>query len=212
MRTGSSRPNRRPTQLFVAFFIALSLASVSGCADNSPVAAPTSTLPEQEPSGGSSDEATEVAIPEYETDLDLSDEEQEAVDGALVAFNGYFRTVNEAYSGSFRAADQFPKYASGDALKSINGDVAVIKDGSYTFSGTVMPSNIEIDKVETNQKDSDVDTVIVQFCFDLSKWSLLPRDKPPKTARNESVTMEHSVRKRSDVWKVAEQTLRERKC
>ena len=73
--------------MFVAVFSALSLVSVVGCADNSPVAAPTSTLPAEQPDAGSTDDPAEVAIPEYETDLDLDKEEKRAVEGALVAFD-----------------------------------------------------------------------------------------------------------------------------
>jgi hypothetical protein len=209
MKTGSSRPFRRPALIVVALFGALALVALAGCADSSPVAAPTSTLPEQVPS----DAATaEVDIPEYETELDLTAEEEEAVDGALEAFEGYFRTVNEAYSGTFSAAKEFPDYASGDALKSINGDVAVIKDGSFDFSGTVAPSMIKIDQVGSDDGAIEPNTVTVQFCFDLSKWSLAPHDESPTASASDLVTMQHRIRKNSDTWKVSEQTLRERKC
>ena len=212
MRTGSSRPYRRPSQIFVAVFSALSLVSVVGCADNSPVAAPTSTLPAQQPDGGSTDSPAEVAIPDYETHLDLDKEEKKAVEGALVAFVGYFQTVNKAYSGDFAAADKFPKYASGEALKSVNGDVDVIKDGSYEFTGNVAPSKLEIEKVESEAGTDSPNAVTVHFCFDLSKWSLLPKNESQTSNGDDLVTMEHNIYKDSGNWKVTEQTLRERKC
>ena len=212
MRTGSSRPHRRPAQVFVAVFSALSLVSVVGCADNSPVAAPTSTLPAEQPDAGSTDNPAEVAIPDYETDLTLDKEEKKAVEGALVAFDGYFRTVNEAYSGDFSTANKFPDYADGAALKSINGDVAVIKDGSYTFSGKVTPTNIEVDKVEAEKAVDRPDSVTVHFCFDLSKWSLLPKDESPTPNGSDRVTMEHLIQRGTDGWKVTDQSLRDRKC
>src|SRR5699024_1243488 len=144
MKTGSARPFRRPAVLVVALFAALALVALGGCADRSPVAAPTARLPEQAPRDAA---AAAVEIPECGPELDRTAEEEEAVDGALEAFVGYFRTVNEAYSGTFSAAKEFPNYASGDALESINGDVAAIKDGSFDFSGTVAPSMIKIDQV-----------------------------------------------------------------
>ena len=211
MKTGSSRPFRRPALIVVALFTALALAALAGCADSSPVAAPTSTLPEQPGDGAAADPA-EVDIPEYETELDLTAAEEEAVDGALEAFVGYFRTVNEAYSGTYSAAKEFPNYASGDALESINGDVAVIKDGSFDFSGTVIPNMIRIDQVGSDEGAVEPNTVTVQFCFDLSKWSLTPHNESPTTSEADLVTMQHKIRKDSDVWKVNEQTLRERKC
>ena len=116
MKTGSSRPFRRPALIVVALFGALALVALAGCADSSPVAAPTSTLPEQVPS----DAATaEVDIPEYETELDLTAEEEEAVDGALEAFEWFLRAINQTYSGHLEFADKFPTVASGEALESI---------------------------------------------------------------------------------------------
>jgi hypothetical protein len=198
--------------MFVAVLSALSLVSVVGCADNSPVAAPTSTLPAQQPDGGSTDNPAEVAIPDYETDLDLDKEEKKAVEGALVAFDGYFQTVNQAYSGDFAAAERFSDYASGEALKSVNGDVEVIKDGTYEFTGDVTPSNIEIEKVVSESGTGSPNAVTVHFCFDLSTWSLLPKNESQTSDGDELVTMEHNIFKDSGNWKVAEQTLRERKC
>lgn len=212
MRTGTTRKCHRPALLFVALFAVFALVTLTGCDDNSPVAAPTSTVPEPQPSSGSTDDAAEVAIPEYETDLDLTDKEKEAVDGALVAFQGYFHTVNEAYSGNFSAAEDFQKYATGNALESIKGDVAVIKDGSYSFSGTVAPSKLSVDNVEPQDGSDKPSRVTVHFCFDLSKWSLVPKDESQDADDNGLVTMEHHIRKQSGSWKVSEQTLRERKC
>ncbi|WP_209325017.1 hypothetical protein [Brevibacterium renqingii] len=176
------------------------------------MAAPTSTLPQPQPSGHPTDAATDVDIPEYETDLDLTPEEEEAVDGALVAFVGYFRTVNEAYSGEFASAKKFPDFASGDALDSINGDVEVIKNGSYEFSGTVTPKKIKIDQVVADDGAAVPNNVTLQFCFDLSQWSLLPQDESPEPSESDLITMEHIIHKSSDGWRVNEQTLRERKC
>ncbi|WP_025778176.1 hypothetical protein [Brevibacterium sp. VCM10] len=153
-----------------------------------------------------------MAIPDYETDLDLDQEEKKAVEGALVAFVGYFQTVNKAYSGDFAAADDFPEYADGEALKSVNGDVEVIEDGSYRFTGDVTPSNIEIEEVESEAGSVSPTAVTVHFCFDLSKWSLLPKNESQTPKSDELVTMEHNIYKESGNWKVTEQTLRERKC
>ena len=129
MRTGSSRPHRRPAQIFVAVFSALSLVSVVGCADNSPVAAPTSTLPAEQPDAGSTDNPAEVAIPDYETDLTLDKEEKKAVEGALVAFVGYIDTMNRSL---FQAAARYQKILmstlQGKRLKPLNADAKSHKD------------------------------------------------------------------------------------
>lgn len=184
---------------------------LSGCDDHSPVAAPTSTLPAKDSPSDSSADA-EPTIPPYETDLDLSPEEVEAVEGALVAFEGFFRSVNSAYSGNFETTKDFPKFATGDALNSIRGDAQVVEDGTYEFSGTISPSGVAIDEIGKSDDSKVVDTVSVNFCFDLNEWSLRPKDGTPASSQSEFVLMEHSIKKTSDGWRVTNQTLKEKQC
>src|SRR5699024_6596171 len=126
MKTGSSRPFRRPALIVVALFTALALAVLAGCADSSPVAAPTSTLPEQPGDGATADPA-EVDIPEYETELDLTAAEEEAVDGALEALDGYIATLNEALSSGGVATEDIGDYSQGEALEALREDSSALK-------------------------------------------------------------------------------------
>lgn len=213
MRTGVARPARRPLHLVracTAIVMAIAVAAAStACGDNSPVSVPTTTLPAQQPS------PTEAAptVPEYTTDLDLNDEEKKAVDGALLAFEGFFESVNTAYKGNFEAVDDFPRYARADALKSIQGDAKVIEDGSYVFSGNIEPTKVTVAQLgnDTNSDADGTGSVVVQFCFDLSKWSLTPKDETP-TRTSDFATMEHQITNEQDGWKVAAQSLKERSC
>ncbi|HCG55824.1 MAG TPA: hypothetical protein DEW39_06705 [Brevibacterium sp.] len=176
------------------------------------MAAPTSTLPAKDPTAASPAADPQPTIPAYETELDLSPEETEAVEGALVAFEGFFRSVNSAYSGNFETADDFPKFASGDALESIKGDAQVVKDGTYQFAGNISPSKIAIDDVKSADGSKDVNIVSVNFCFDLTEWSLHPTDEADTTSNSDFVTMEHTIEKTSSGWRVAEQSLKEKRC
>lgn len=185
---------------------------LSGCEDHSPVAARTSTLPAQDPSTDSPGADPQPTVPAYETDLELSPEETEAVEGALVAFDGFFRSVNAAYSGNFESTAEFPKFASGDALESIKGDAQVVQDGSYRFTGTITPTKIAVARVETSHNSQDMNTVSVEFCFDLREWSLRPKDEQEAAAESDFVTMEHTITKTSDGWRVSEQSLKEKRC
>lgn len=213
MKTGfGDRPlTRASTGIALTAVLALPLV-LSGCDDHSPVAAPTSTLPAGEASQTPSPADAEPNIPAYGTDLDLSAEETKAVEGALVAFDGFFRSVNSAYSGNFESTDDFPKYASGDALESINGDAKVVEDGTYEFSGSISPSKVSIYKVGSAKGSTDVDAVTVDFCFDLTKWSLRPKDEVEATPDAEFVTMEHLIKDRPEGWRVTEQSLKEKRC
>src|SRR5699024_1444771 len=111
---------------------------------------PTSTLPEQVPS----DAATaEVDIPEYETELDLTAEEEEAVDGALEAFEGFLRAINQTYSGHLEFADKFPTVASGEALESIQTEAESIASDNATFSGKIVPLEVEVFDVQAARSE-----------------------------------------------------------
>lgn len=212
MRTGSSRPYRRPAQVFVAVFCALSLVSVVGCADNSPVAAPTSTLPAQHPDASSTDDPAEVAIPDYETGLDLDKEEKKAVEGALVAFDGFIQAINKAYSGKPSVADEFPKFASGEALKSIQSEAKTIASDEATFEGQIAPLEVEIFEVASPKDSAEPATVKVNFCVDTSKWRMTPAGESPTSNPDGKVTMQHTIQQNGGNWKVDQQNLWERRC
>lgn len=213
MKTGLGGRIRYRTMAPLTLVAALALPlALSGCEDHSPVAAPTSTLPAEESSTASPAADPQPTVPAYETDLELSSEETKAVEGALVAFEGYFRSVNSAYSGDFETAVDFPKFASGDALESIRGDVQVVENGSYQFTGKISPSKVAIDDVKITDDSKDVNMVSVNFCFDLTKWSLHPKDDADTTPDSDFVTMDHTIEKTSDGWRVAEQSLIEKRC
>ena len=213
MKTGLGRGIRYRATTGIALTAALALPLVlSGCEDHSPVAAPTSTLPANDSSSGATTADPQPTIPAYETDLDLSPEETEAVEGALEAFEGFFRTVNSAYSGDFDTTENFPQFASGDALESIRGDAQVVEDGTYEFSGSISPSKVTIDEIDNADDSKLVDTVSVNFCFDLSEWSLRPKDGAETESQSDFVTMEHMIKKTTKGWRVTEQSLKEKRC
>ena len=213
MKTGLGRRVRVRAATALTLTAALSVPLLlSGCEDHSPVAAPTSTLPAKDSSTASPAADPQPTIPAYKTDLDLSSEETEAVEGALVAFEGFFRTVNTAYSGDFSAAEDFPKFANGDALESIKGDVQVVSDGSYQFSGNISPDKIAIDEVKNTSNSKDIDIVSVNFCFNLAEWSLRPKDETNPPSDSDHVTMNHKIKKTSAGWRVTQQSLKEKRC
>lgn len=213
MKTGLYEQVRHQTSVIAALFFAFALVFVlSGCEDNSPVSAPTSTMPGSDSEPSPPNESNSHQIPEYETDLELNDEEKEAVEGALVAFEGFFQSINKAYSGEFQTAEDFPLYASGSALKSIDGDVDAIEDGSYQFTGEVVPSEVQVQKVQSSREEQETDSVTVTFCFDLSKWSLTPTNEETQPSDDEFATMEHVIVGNADGWTVSEQILKAHKC
>lgn len=212
MRTGSSRPYRRPSQIFVAVFSALSLVSVVGCADNSPVAAPTSTLPAQQPDGGSTDNPPEVAIPDYETDLDLDKEEKKAVEGALVAFVGYIDTINRVFSSGGKDTKKADAYARGESLKSLNSEAKTMRASNEYMAGEYKAYDLVVESVDLDQSNPKQGTVSVLFCTKDSEWSVVPEGEPLPSSAPKGLTMQHDITHADNDWKVANQFLRSKTC
>jgi hypothetical protein len=176
MKTGSSRPFRRPALIVVALFGALALVALAGCADSSPVAAPTSTLPEQVPS----DAATaEVDIPEYETELDLTAEEEEAVDGALEALDGYIATLNEALSSGGVATEDIGDYSQGEALEALREDSSALRHDEQYMAGEFAIEDRVIHSIDPNIKQVTILTCVDNSAFaEVDNGSSLPTNDP----------------------------------
>src|SRR5699024_9208196 len=164
MKTGSSRPFRRPALIVVALFTALALAVLAGCADSSPVAAPTSTLPEQPGDGATADPA-EVDIPEYENELDLTDAEEEAVDGALEALDGYIATLNEALSSGGVATEDIGDYSQGEALEALREDSSALKHDQQYMAGEFTIEDRVIHSIDPSIKQVTILTCVNNSAF-----------------------------------------------
>lgn len=213
MKTGTGRLCRHPVVLAAIFAGTLVLPLLlSGCDDHSPVAAPTSTLPAKDSSTDPSGDQSTPSVPEYKTDLDLSAEDKKAVEGALVAFDGFLMSINSAYSGNFDAISDFHKYARGDALGSINDEAESIKKQHATFDGKIDPISVSIYDIGSPEKEQSPAKIVVHFCVDTTRWSLTQKGQTPSENPDGLVTMEHTLLREDEVWKVDTQSLWERKC
>ncbi|SDS83655.1 hypothetical protein SAMN04489752_2644 [Brevibacterium siliguriense] len=212
MRTGSSRPHRRPAQIFIAVFSALSLAAVVGCADNSPVAAPTSTLPAEQPDTASTDDSAEVAIPEYETDLDLDNEEKKAVDGALVAFVGYIDTINRVFSSGGKDLNDIETYAAADSLDSLRQSANDLEKDSKYMAGEYDYYNVRVQSIAISADSSDKDSVKILFCSHDSKHAVVGKGKTMPSQPKTSLTILQTASKHNGDWKISNQELWSKKC
>ncbi|SMX89451.1 MULTISPECIES: hypothetical protein [unclassified Brevibacterium] len=202
---------RTTTAMTLAALLSLPLA-LSGCEDHSPVAAPTSTLPAEDSSKASPAADPQPTVPAYETDLDLSAEETEAVEGALVAFEGFLTSINNAYSGDFDKIDNFPKYATGEALDSIKAEANSVQNKDATFEGAINPLSVEIFEVADPAEAQDPPNVVVHFCVDTNDWALIQAGDQGAGKPDGLVTMEHRIVFERDSWLVDKQSLWERKC
>lgn len=213
MKTGLGGSTRYRTTTGIALTAALTLPLVlAGCEDHSPVAAPTSTLPAKDASTPPPSSDPQASIPPYETDLDLNPEETEAVEGALVAFEGFLMSINRAYSGHYEKIKDFPKFSSGEALDSIINEAESIKSQQAKFSGEINPLSVEIFEVSESSESQPSPNVIVHFCVDTSQWSLTQQGEAATKNPDGLVTMEHKILLVDGSWRVEKQSLWERKC
>ena len=207
MRTGSSRPYRRPAQVFVAVFCALSLVSVVGCSDNSPVAAPTSTLPAQQPDGASTDDAAEVAIPDYETDLDLNKDEKKAVEGALVALDKYVATLNEAFSSGGQNTENLDASAKGEALETLERDSKELKKNQKHMAG-----EFRIEDRVVQDVGSGTDEVVILTCVDNSNFAEVGAGESLPDQDPEPLRVRFLAELDNSDWKIESQNLWSTPC
>ena len=212
MRTGSSRPHRLPAQIFVAVFSALSLVSVVGCADNSPVAAPTSTLPAEQPDAGSTDDPAEVAIPDYETDLTLDKEEKKAVEGALVAFVGYIDTINRVFSSGGKDLNDVETYAAANSLDSLRQSANDLEKDNKFMAGEYDYYNVRIQNVDISSNSSDKDSVEILFCSHDSEHAVVSKGETMPNQPKTSLTILQTASKHNGNWKISNQELWSKKC
>jgi hypothetical protein len=209
MKTGSSRPFRRPALIVVALFGALALVALAGCADSSPVAAPTSTLPEQVPS----DAATaEVDIPEYETELDLTAEEEEAVDGALEAFVGYIATINRVFSSGGKDTSKINIFARDGSLESINSEAKEMRASNTYMAGEYNAYDVKVESVTIDEATPKRNKVSVLFCTKDSEWQVVPAGEALPSSEPSGLTMQYEITFADAEWKVANQHLRSKQC
>lgn len=214
MRTGFATPVRRPwfhraratrrsrATIAIAGIVALS-AFTTACADNSPVSAPTSTLPAPQPS----ESASSPSVPEYTTDLDLTDEEKEAVEGALVALEGYVATLNRVFSSGGADRTAMDEFAKGTALQTLNEDADDLQATNETVVG-----KFEIDKRSINEVRKDSTEVSILSCVDNAKFKRQQQGSTFSPTGVEPLTVEFVASSENDSWKITSQDLWSEEC
>ncbi|WP_413335487.1 hypothetical protein ACH82I_03410 [Brevibacterium sp. GP-SGM9] len=208
MKTGAKRRVRHRASACVALALAVTLPlALTACDDHSPVAAPTSTLPAQDPADDSSGETDKPSIPEYDTELDLNDEEKEAVEGALVAFEGYIETINRVFSSGGKDDEDIDRFARDGSLDSIKSEAKRMQSSDQYMAGKYKTYDIEIEEVDSVQE-----SVSILFCTKDSEWQVVDEGKQLPSNSPKGITMQHVVTFSDEEWKVANQYLRSKTC
>lgn len=208
MKTGLGGSIRYRTTTGIALTAALTLPLVlAGCEDHSPVAAPTSTLPAKDASTPPPSSDPPASIPQYETDLDLNPEETEAVEGALVALDGYVETLNRLFASGGSETELNEQFASGDALKALRDDSRDLRKQSQYMAGEFRLQNRTIYEIA-----SDRSQVSILSCVDNAAFAQVDRGEKLPDAAPEPLTVEFVAEAAGHVWKVQSQNLWSEHC
>ncbi|WP_350271152.1 hypothetical protein AAFP32_06675 [Brevibacterium sp. CBA3109] len=208
MKTGLGGRIRYRTTTSIALTAALALPLVlSGCEDHSPVAAPTSTLPAKDPTAASPAADPQPTIPAYETELDLSPEETEAVEGALVALDGYVATLNRVFESGGSETELDDEFAAGDALKALSDDSDDLrKQGQY------MAGEFRLQSRKVNKIASDQNQISILSCVDNAAFAQVGLGEELPDSAPEPLTVEFVAKADGEVWKVHSQNLWSEQC
>ncbi|SMX85183.1 hypothetical protein BAURA86_01547 [Brevibacterium aurantiacum] len=203
---------RTTTALTLAAALALPLV-LSGCEDHSPVAAPTSTLPAKDSSTATPAADPQPTIPAYETELDLSPEETEAVEGALVAFEGYIATINRVFSSGGKDNKDTEIFASEKSLEALETSADELENSGQYMAGKYDYYDVRIHDVALEPDANRADSVIVLYCSHDSNHAVVDLEDPLPSQKPQSLTMKHTITKQEDdTWKVSNQELWSKKC
>lgn len=197
---------RGASALTLAAALALPLV-LSGCEDHSPVAAPTSTLPAEDPSDGSPSADPQPTIPAYETDLDLNSEETEAVEGALVALDGYVATLNRVFASGGSKTELIDKFAGGDALKALGDDSKNLRKHDQYMAGEFTLQSRQINEISSGQNQ-----VSILSCVDNAAFAQVDRGEKLPDSTPEPLTVQFVAKVVGDDWKVQSQSLWSEQC
>lgn len=214
MRTGIATPARRTTirrrlRTVAAIAAVAALGAViSGCEDNSPVAAPTSTLPAAGPSAGTST----PTVPEYTTDLDLTDDEKKAVDGALVAFEGYIKTMNRVFSSGGEDMEGVDKYAADSSLEALESSANELKKNGEYMAGEYDYFDLRVDEVKLKQDEAGSNEVTLLYCSNDSNRAVVKLGEPLPSQSPQSLTIRHTATEKDSGWVITNQELWSKSC
>ncbi len=177
--------------------------TLSGCDDNSPVAAPTSTLP------APASQPTPT-VPPYETDLDLSAEEKEAVEGALVGLDGYILFTNELYRSGGKKITGVDLVTTGDSLVEVEESSTTLIKEEMGFEGEVTLKELSVTQViiaRDNRK------VLVEACSPSSTYNFINSDGSiAQNKGSEESYFEFTLVELESSWKVSKQSLIGESC
>src|SRR5699024_9152956 len=118
---------------------------------------------------------------DWSSDVCSSDlaEEEEAVDGALEALDGYIATLNEALSSGGVATEDIGDYSQGEALEALREDSSALKHDQQYMAGEFTIEDRVIHSIDPSIKQVTILTCVNNSAFaKVDMGSSLPTNDP----------------------------------
>lgn len=157
---------------------------------------------------------TAEAVPEYTTDLQLSEEEKKAVDEAIPVLRRYAEVSNEVFTSGGEGAELFEEVAKDSILLSLKEEAKSLRDDNVRMVGEFGFDQIEVYEVDLDRSDATaIPLVNFHACVPVDNYSYTDQAPLPTASGNpEFSTFELIVADYDGEWFVSEQYLWAEEC
>ncbi|MGW9826301.1 hypothetical protein ACUXNS_001295 [Brevibacterium pityocampae] len=159
---------------------------------------------------------TAEAVPEYTTDLQLSEEEKKAVDASLIALNGFVETTNDVYGAGGSGAEKFDKVSKDVVLVKSKNESDELASSNTRMHGEFRISEIGVNEVDLRSDDgTQIPFVSILACVPTNEYYFAAkeaRSNQTESADSETKTFQFVVSNYESEWFVSEQYLWSESC
>ncbi|MFG2440567.1 hypothetical protein [Streptomyces sp. NPDC048508] len=135
-----------------------------------------------------------------------------AKDELLAAYRRYLDEITKAYAQADVAGTDVSKYASGNALVTVQSETKALKNADRVITGE-LTSTPEVTMIDLERR---VPRATVTDCIDVAQWNVIDRDSKNKVAMPAERLLKYveivSMEKWGKQWVVLKDMPQERKC
>lgn len=157
---------------------------------------------------------TAEAVPEYTTDLQLSEEEKKAVDEAIPKLDEYISLLNEVYSSGGGGIEKLDGVARDQVLFAAKDEVKQMKDQDVRMVGEYRLESRRIETVDLRVDDNtQIPFVTIHSCIPLHEYSIVPNESNETPGDAEATdTYQFVIAQYDGEWFVSEHDLWDHGC
>ena len=157
---------------------------------------------------------TAEAVPEYTTDLQLSEEEKKAVEASLMALNRYVEISNDVFTSGGVGADQFDDVAKDSRLFAAKNEAESLRSDGVRMTGEFRITKSKAFDVDLDMSDDTaIPFVAIHSCVPGHEFSYSDIETDTQEPSGEKFdTFEFVIAKYDEDWFVSEQYLWDSGC